>query len=152
MHKVSTVIPRHKEGRKCYTCPQMFIFRHTRHRGAKYRMMKPWLPRRYTNEACTGRTSGNKCCVLHIGGVDPVSSNCQEGPSCGNNSSSRVISHTLFHSSHPTTEIITYPVPSFRTVRQRPAFTTAVLHTLLVSQTSCSKCCNTSASGRRGPG
>ena len=51
--QVFTVIPCHKESRKCYACPQTFIFRDTRHRGAKYRMMKPWVSRRYTYDACT---------------------------------------------------------------------------------------------------
>jgi len=50
--QVSTLIPCHKESRKCYACPQTFIFRDTRHRDAKYRMMKPWVPRRYTYDAC----------------------------------------------------------------------------------------------------
>jgi hypothetical protein len=93
--QVSTVIPCHKESRKCYECPQTFIFRDTRHRGAKHRMMKPLVPRRYTYDACNGRTSGNRCCVPQIGSVDPVTRNCKEvlrGPSCGNSSSSLVIS------------------------------------------------------------
>ena len=74
------------------------------------------------------RTSGNRC-VPQIGGVDPVTRNCKEvlrGPSCGNSSNSRVISLSFFHSSHPTTEIITYRVPGFRKVRERPAITAAV--------------------------
>jgi hypothetical protein len=108
-------------------CPQTFSFHDTRYRGAKYRIIKSWFLVVTRAIRVAGDRLETDVCP-RVGCVDPI--NCQEvlrGPSFGNSSSSRVISHTLFHSSHPTTETITYALPGFRTVRERPAFTTDTL-------------------------
>jgi hypothetical protein len=80
---------------------------------------------------CTARTSRNRCSVPQIGGVDPVTRNCQQeirGPSCGNSFSSRVI--LLSFSKVLIPQPTQYMQWLVSVVRERPLFTTTVLHFL----------------------
>jgi hypothetical protein len=114
--KVSTVILCHKEIRKCYTCPQMFIFRDKRHSGALISSDETMVTsslhvcmyvcmhvcmyvcmyvRMYVCVCvCMYRANVMKHVFRKSVVWIQLLVNCQEeirGPSCGNSSSSRVI-------------------------------------------------------------